>query len=158
MYINNLNQLSSFFVFICVGFLICILFDVFRVFRRVFKTPDIVTYVEDIVFWIISGSITLLSIFIFNNGELRLYIFIGIIIGTILYILFISKYFIKIGVVVINTVKNFFICIIQILAKPYNIVQKIIKLLLIKPIVFFIFNFRKNIKIFDKKLDKNKGF
>ena len=106
MYTNNLEQLYSFFIFTLLGVIISIIFDIFRILRKTFKTPDIITYIEDILFWIITGTITLMAIFLFNNGELRIYIFLGIAIGSILYMLFISRYFIKANVFIINLIKN----------------------------------------------------
>lgn len=150
MYTNSLNQLSSFIIFIIVGGTISIIFDIFRVLRKTFKTPDFLTYFEDICFWIISGALIIISTFLFNNGELRLYIFIGLFLGSLIYILLISKYFIKLSMILINIVKK----LIHILTIPINFLQKILKNLFIKPISFIVINFRK---IFDKKLDKNEG-
>ncbi len=64
------NQAYAFIVFILNGFLIGLLFDIFRIFRKSFKTPDFITYLEDFIFWIITGLLLLYSIFKFNNGEL----------------------------------------------------------------------------------------
>ena len=71
------EQAYLFFIFVLNGFLIGIVFDIFRISRKVFKTPNIITYIEDVVFWFIAGFLTLFTIFKFNNGELRAYIFIG---------------------------------------------------------------------------------
>ena len=163
MYANNYEQLYSFFIFILVGFSISILFDLFRISRRTFKTPDFLTYLEDIIFWIITGIIILYSIFIFNNGVLRFYIFIGIFIGILVYMLFISKYFIKIGVSVITIIKKFF----HILLIPIYFIIRLIRKLILKPFFFLFINIRKNmtkiinkfkkIKILNKKTNKNEG-
>ena len=150
MYTNNLNQLSSFIIFIIVGGTISVIFDIFRVFRRTFKTPDFLTYFEDICFWIISGIIILITTFIFNNGELRWYIFIGLFLGSLLYILFISKHFIKFSLIAINILKK----LIHIFVIPIIFLQKILKRIFIRPVSFVVINFRK---IFDKILDKNEG-
>lgn len=99
-------QLYSLFIFSLIGILIGILFDTFRILRKSFKTPDIVTIIEDIIFWLLVGGILLFSIFKFNNGELRSYIFIGLILGIIVYILTISRYIIKISVKILMTIKN----------------------------------------------------
>ena len=153
MYANNLEQLFSFFIFIIVGMIISLSFDIFRILRKVIKTTDIITYLEDVIFWIITMFIILISIFIFNNGELRLYIFIGMIIGIILYLIFISKYFIKFGIYILKISYK----IINILFKPILFISKIIKKIFFNPIYFVFVNFRKillkikNILIFDKK-------
>lgn len=164
MYANNFEQLKSFVIFAIIGLIISIIFDMFRISRKVFKTPDILTYVEDTCFWLITGFIMLFSIFIFNNGELRLYIFIGIFIGVLLYMIFISKYFIKINVTIINLIKNIISKILHILIKPFKVILHILRITILKPISFIFINFRsfftkfinkpKNIK---ENLDKNEG-
>lgn len=167
MYANNLEQLSSFIIFTIIGVIISIIFDIFRILRKTFKTPDLITYIEDIIFWILTGLIVLFSIFLFNNGELRFYIFIVIIIGIVLYMLFISKYFIKFNVFIINLIKNIIAKILHIILKPIKCIYSLLKKLLFKPISFIFINFRnifiklnnklKKIKILNKKLDKNEG-
>ena len=167
MYTNNLDQLKSFSIFIIVGIIISIIFDIFRILRKTIKTSDILTYIEDTLFWITSGLIILFSIFIFNNGELRSYIFIGIFLGILFYILFISKYFININVIIISYIKKCIKKIFIYILIPFKIVYKIIKKIIFKPFSFIFINLRiifiklaknfKNIKIFDKKLDKKEG-
>ncbi len=146
MYTNNLEQLINFIYFIITGVILSIIFDIFRVLRRAFKTSDIITNIEDVIFGILTGIIMLASIFLINNGELRLYIFIGIAIGIILYMLFISKYFIKINVSVINFIKKG----ISLVTKPFIFLLKIIKKVFFKPISFITIN----IKLFINKLLK----
>ena len=151
------NQAYLFGIFILNGFIIGILFDIFRILRKSFKTNNLVTTVEDILFWIITGFIILFSIFKFNNGELRGFIFIGIFIGTLIYMLIFSKIFIKINLYIINFIKKmvYFIIIIP-LKTIFNIIKKII----FKPFSFIVINFSKslsNLKIKLKNLNnKNK--
>ncbi|MBO5478942.1 MAG: spore cortex biosynthesis protein YabQ [Clostridia bacterium] len=61
------NQAYTFLVFIINGIIIGFLFDCFRILRKSFKTSDIITYIEDILFWIITGIVTLYFIFFYNN-------------------------------------------------------------------------------------------
>lgn len=164
MYTNNLEQLTNFIYFIITGMILGIIFDVFRILRKTFKTSDIVTNIQDILFGIITGIILLSSIFLFNNGELRLYLFIGISFGILIYMLLISKYFIKINVAIINFIKK----IIILSTKPFIILFKFIKRLFFKPISFIFINikllfkkifinFKKTTKI-KKKVIKEEGF
>lgn len=135
------NQLYAFAIFILNGFLIGLLFDIFRILRKSFKTPDFVTYIEDIIFWILSGAILLYSIFKFNNGELRLFIFIGVFIGTLIYMLVFSRLLINVSVYIINIIKK----IIEILIiKPIKFIIKIIY----KPTIFLCINLTKIFKNF----------
>ena len=95
------NQAILFAIFLLNGVIIGFLFDIFRILRKSFKTSDIVTYIEDILFWIFTGIIILYSIFTFNNGEIRLFMIIAVIIGSGIYLLYISSYVIKINVTII---------------------------------------------------------
>lgn len=151
MHINNLEQLTNFIYFIITGMVLGIIFDVFRILRKSFKTSDFVTNIEDILFGIITGIVLLFTIFLFNNGELRLYLFLGIIFGIILYLLLISKYFIKINVEIIKIIKKFIILI----TKPFIILLKFIKKIFFKPISFICINLKLLFKKILKKFSKN---
>ncbi len=151
-YASNLEQLINFGYFICIGAILSIIFDIFRILRKSIKTSDIITNIEDVLFAIISGIILVFSIFTFNKGELRLYIFLGIFIGIILYMLFISKYFIKINLYIINFVK----LILSYVLKPFIYIQKLLKKLIFKPILFIFVNFKKNFLNFYKKITKKR--
>lgn len=134
------NQAYLFLIFVVNGILIGILFDIFRILRKTFKTTDFITYIEDIIFWILTGILTLYFIFYYNNGEIRLYIFAGILLGTLIYMLTISKYFIQYSVSIITYVKTIVLYIFKIILYPFNIVIKILKKILFRPISFIFVN------------------
>ena len=141
------NQAYLFIIFIVDGILIGLLFDLFRISRKVIKTSNFVTYIEDIIFWLLTGFIILYSIFVFNNGELRLYMFLGIILGTIIYMLFISSYIIKINIKIINILKK----ILKILLTPINFIINLLRRTFKKPITFLFINTRKIFTNFKQK-------
>lgn len=148
------NQAYLFFIFILNGFLIGLIFDVFRIIRKSFKTSNLITYIHDILFWLLSGAIVLYSIFKFNNGELRGYIFIGILMGTILYLLLFSKIFITVNVFVISLLKKI---VYYSFILPIKTVYKYLKRTILKPIRFIFINLRKTMSKFRikrKKLEK----
>lgn len=114
------NQAYLFLVFSLTGVAIGILFDIFRVLRKNFKTVDIITYIQDILFWILTGLLILYNIWYFNNGEIRLFMFLGIIMGILIYILILSNIVIKILTFILKPIKTFFV-------KIYEIAKKIVK-------------------------------
>ena len=142
------NQAYVFFVFILVGFIIGILFDIFRVLRRTFKTTDFITYIEDILFWILSGIIVLYAIFKFNNGDIRGYIIIGILIGSSIYLMVFSKTFIKFSVNIINFIKRVILQTLKIITYP---LKKILRIF-IKPVNFIFINISKTAKNLLRKI------
>ena len=153
-----INQAYLFLIFVLDGFIIGLLFDFFRILRKTFKTSDIITYIQDILFWILTGLVVLYSIFIFNNGEMRIYIFLGILIGIVLYILLLSKYIIKINVFIINKIKWFISIILKIIFMPFKFIFNILKKSLLKPISFIFINIKKDMyKITKKMTIKNKN-
>ena len=136
------NQAILFFIFIVNGLIIGLLFDFFRILRKTFDTNDIVTYIEDFIFWILTGAVILYSIFTFNNGEIRLFMFLGIIIGLTIYMLCLSNNVIKINVFIFNILKNIILKIIHVILIPFKFIISIIKKIKIKTITFRIFNLK----------------
>lgn len=154
-----INQAYLFLIFTINGIFIGVLFDIFRVLRRSFKTSDIITYIQDVLFWILTGFILLYSVFTFSNGEIRFYMFLGVFIGSLVYMLMFSKYFININVKIISIFKNIIKKIFSIIIFPIKIIIKFIRKLFFKPVKFIILNFTKleiNSKNKLKKLQKKK--
>lgn len=111
------EQLGLFLIYIGGGILISLLFDVFRASRKSIKTADLVTYIEDIIFLIIVASFLIYLIFILSTGEIRAFIFIGLLFGSLLYYFTLSKFFMKICVCIFTFLK-------KILLIPFNIALK----------------------------------
>ncbi|MBQ9658093.1 MAG: spore cortex biosynthesis protein YabQ [Clostridia bacterium] len=137
------SQANLFFIFTIIGVAIAVIFDIFRIMRKSFKTSDIVTYIEDILFWLITGFIILYAIFKFNNGEIRFFMFVGMILGATFYMLLISRYIVKFSVKIILTIKKIVNTILQIIIKPLKFIYKIT----LKPIRQKIEKSMKNFKI-----------
>jgi len=144
------SQIYILIAFFITGICIGLLFDIFRVSRKAFKTPNILIYIEDVLFWILSGIIVLYSIFIFNNGEMRLFMFLGIILGGIMYMVLLSSYIIKINVKIIKLIQK----ILEILFIPLKLIYKYLVKFLLKPSLFIFINIRKNITKFATKTYK----
>lgn len=98
------DQAYLFLVFSLTGVAIGILFDFFRILRRSIKTIDIITYIEDILFWVLTGLLVLYNIWYFNNGEIRIYMFLGIIMGILVYMSTLSSIIIKIFSKILKTI------------------------------------------------------
>lgn len=102
-------------------------FDIFRILRRSFKTPNFVTYIEDALFWIVSALIVLYSLFTFNNGEIRAYIFVGVFSGIVLYMLFLSKTIVKVSVSIILFIKKIVYAILKVVIYPIKVILDLLK-------------------------------
>lgn len=152
-------QLYSFLIYFISGIMIGIFFDIFRILRKSFHTPDIITYLQDILFWLLTGFFLLVVLFYFGNGEIRIYHIIGLLIGGIFYMLTISKFFIKINVSILTFIKKIIYRILAIILLPIKLCLKVIKKLF-APLPFFVINLQKTIKKSGakvKKKEKNKN-
>ena len=141
------NQAYLFLVFSLTGIAIGILFDFFRILRRSIKTSNIVTYIQDILFWILTGILVLYNIWYFNNGEIRVYMFLGIIIGTLIYVSTLSNIFVKLFTRILNT-------IIKVLEIPFKTIVAIFRKIITVILSFFTKNVKK-IKIKKGNFVKN---
>ena len=146
------NKEYLYLIFTVNGIIIGLLFDFFRILRKTIKTKDIVTYIEDFIFWFLTGAIILYSIFTFNNGEVRFYMFLAILMGVITYLLFVSKYVIEINVTIITFLKKAIKKIFYIVSIPFVFIFKMIKKVLMKPVLFCIINIRNNFTKLGKKV------
>lgn len=124
------NQAYLFLVFSLTGVAIGILFDFFRILRRSIKTSNLVTYIQDILFWILTGIIVLYSIWYFNNGELRIFVFLGLIIGILIYMTTLSSIIVKIFTKIL-------VFGINILKVPFKIIYSLISKIITGIVVLF---------------------
>ena len=147
-----INQSYLFLIFTLNGILIGFLFDFFRILRKIFKTANYITYIEDILFWILTGISIIFFLYKFSDGNLRVFIFIGLIFGFILYMLTLSKIIINIFVHIINFIIKILEKIFLIVKVPIKNIYNFLKKLILNEIYEFITREKNNIiKRFKKK-------
>ena len=149
----TINQAYLFLVFILNGILIGVIFDIFRILRRSFNTPNIITYIEDAIFWTLSALSVLYTLFVFNNGEIRGYIFIGLFLGIIVYMLFFSKTIIKVSVNILLFLKRIVCSVLKIIVYPIKVVFAFIQNTFIVPAKYLY----KKSQIITQKYNKMKN-
>lgn len=150
-----LNQGHLFLIFTINGIFIGIIFDCFRILRKGFKTCNLVTNIEDILFWIISGFSTIYTMVNFSNGTLRLFMIMGLLIGFTTYILTCSKYICKYSIAIIIFLKKICKFIWNLFISPFKVIYKAI-VNLSKKIVFSTKNIKKSNEssLYNKKMKK----
>lgn len=121
------SQIGIFLIYLIAGVLICLLYDIFRALRKTVKTPDLVTYIEDTIFWILVAIFLIYLIFVLNSGEIRFFMFIAICLGEIVYYFTLSKYFMNISVHILTFVKIIVKKLLSILLIPLKLFLRINK-------------------------------
>ena len=148
------SQIGIFLIYLIAGVLICLLYDIFRALRKTVKTPDLVTYMEDTIFWILVAIFLIYLIFVLNSGEIRFFMFIAICLGGIVYYFTLSKYFMNISVHILTFVKIIVKKLLSILLIPLKLFLSINKK--VKCIVCI--NFKKIWSKSKKKVENWRGF
>lgn len=145
-------EFNIFLSFILIGLIIGFLFDFFRILRRTYKTPDFITILEDVTFWLVSGIILLLGIFILNEGKIRAYLFMGLFLGIVIYAMIFSKEIVKYGTKFLKFFNKFVV-------NPARKVVKYVGRLLLKILRAFIkgLNKLKIDLISNKKIQKRRN-
>lgn len=116
--ITPVNSQALIFLYTVIGgAAVALVFDLFRILRKAVRTGSLVTFAEDLLFWLIVSVIMFLTIFYSNDGELRAYLFIGACIGVILYALLLSRIVMASSLFIIRIVSWPFKCIIRMLKK-----------------------------------------
>ena len=79
------QQLWTFLYSIAYGVALGVFYDLFRVFRLIFIPSSVSAFLQDILFWMVSGVVTFMYMFSFNDGSVRFYMLCGVFLGWILY-------------------------------------------------------------------------
>jgi spore cortex biosynthesis protein YabQ len=138
-----LYQLVSFLIFFISGAIIGIIFDIFRIIRKIFKTADLVTYIEDILFGLIIGIFLIFIIFVYNDGNIRLYMFIALFMGLLCYLMLLSRFFINVNVIIFRFINNIIKKLLILFVCPLRFTYKLLKSVFKKPFMFIIINVQK---------------
>lgn len=107
---------------IILGAGIGVFYDFFRILRIAVKTHSVIIFLEDLIFFICAAIATFFFIFQTNTGQIRWFIFFGLIVGFVLYYLTIGKLVIKVSEFIINFIKSVFKILFKIFIKPFIII------------------------------------
>lgn len=119
------SQVISFVITIATGIVLGILFDCYRVLRGTFRPRCLTTCLTDLLYWLVATVVVFLALVISNWGELRFYVFLGILSGVGLYYRLLSVYAIRLFAGAIRLIKRIVV-----------VIGKIIFGFLIRPVLF----------------------
>lgn len=95
MKITNGQQLYELFLSCGMGFLLGLYYDVFRVIRLIMKPGAKSIFFQDLFFFVSSAILTFLFSLSIMDGEMRFYLFLGLIVGFGAYYLTIGRLVMK---------------------------------------------------------------
>lgn len=142
------EQIRFFMLSLGVGFALGVFYDILRTVRLTFTKGKAAVFIFDVLYFLIFGLATFLFILSLNKGEVRLYMIVGEICGTVIYYFSLGLLAIKITNATVKAVHCFFSFLFKMIFAP---VSRILKR------VFGIFGkIYKLLKKSEKKLQKNR--
>jgi spore cortex biosynthesis protein YabQ len=100
-------QLNTFLVLLLSGMIWGAFFDLYRVFRNYIKVTPAIDAIGDIFFWILAAILIIPFIYWATWMELRLFVWISMLLGLIIYFSCLSSFFIPFFKVFWQTVSWF---------------------------------------------------
>lgn len=87
------DEVKLFGICLLLGMILAAIYDLFRISRLLIRHSNLVVDLEDLIYWIITAFLVFQTLFRYNQGALRGYAFLGMVLGVILYALTISRVF-----------------------------------------------------------------
>jgi len=116
------TQFFAFGVTVLTGVIIGILFDFYRVLRGQKKRPrKLITNLGDLIFWLMATAIAFSCLIFGNWGEVRVYVFIGLLLGLLFYYYFCSRFLIRFLVFALKSLRTIFKSISYYVIRPLGL-------------------------------------
>ena len=122
MILSMPEQTWLFLTTVCMGALIGLFYDIFRVFRKTAPHSGVAVQLEDLFFWIIVTALVFYFMLHRNYGEIRLHSMSGLAIGVVLYFATISQWVLKVAVSIVNFFKRVLITTLRIILLPFRLI------------------------------------
>lgn len=118
------TQFWTMFLMICGGVAMGTIYDLFRLLHEQLKLPRWTIIPMDLIYWIVATILIFQMLYSSNQGQLRMFVFVGMIIGVLIYYFLLSK-----------SITKIFLFIFAIVRETYRIIIKILDIFLVRPAV-----------------------
>ena len=133
-----MEDIISFGSTIFIGFMMGVLLDLYRAFRRVAKPNKILSLIEDLLFWLVIISLFFGLLVMTTDGIPRAYVYFGCCAGLLIYMFLLSKLFLPFFTFIFKLILKFINEIIRIIIYPVKEMikrKRINKLVLIPRVI-----------------------
>lgn len=108
------------------GSVLGVVFDSVRVVEGRYRFPRWSIHTLDLLYWVWAALFVFRTLYRTNEGELRLYVFLGLFLGVWIYFLWLSR-----------ITERFVVTLLKVTEKVYLTSIRIFHILVIKPLLFF---------------------
>lgn len=117
---------------ILVGAALFLLYDFLRIFRRIIPHGSLWISVEDLIYWLIYTGVVFVMLYRENDGMVRGFAIGGLAFGMLLYFALLSRFVVRINVLILGTTVRSVGGILGFFFKPIGRIGKKAALFLIK--------------------------
>lgn len=100
------SQILIFVYSLALGMFLGFAYDIFRIIRMVINSRNLAIFIQDVLYFILSGGVTFLFVLSVNSGNSRFYILAGEGIGWIAYHITLGEVIYKCSNKTVNFVKS----------------------------------------------------
>jgi spore cortex biosynthesis protein YabQ len=123
--ILTIHDQVFYFLFSAIcGVVMGFVYDLFRVKRIFLKTTKASILFDDLFYWMIIGGFLLAINHHVLKGQLRFFMLLGLILGSVIYLITLSKLLIKVFVFLINLILKPFQSIRKVFTRTLNLLSK----------------------------------
>ncbi len=120
------GQLQMFLLSCGVGFLLGILYDVFRLLRMAFFKQALAVFIQDVLYWCACAVCSFLFILAVNSGEIRSFLLVGELIGWLIYYLTLGSLVMKANRLLIALFKKLFTVLFTCILAPFRLLFRLL--------------------------------
>lgn len=131
---------------VLMGVLSGLLYDFFGLERRILRGNALSVAASDILFWIVISVGTANCFFAFNDGIMRWYMFFGMIVGSVLYFLLLSRFVNAVLLFAARLLKKTVLLAIRIVSAPIMLLYRLTVRICAVPILKIVDKLRIKIK------------
>lgn len=125
--INLKDELFIFLLAIMYGGIIGLIYDLYKAIRYYTKPKKILSFIGDLIFWLIVTYMFFIFLFKYTDGIIRGFVVVGFLIGVYVYFKSISKYVFPILIKIFKLILRLIHEIIGIILYPFKKMNMFIK-------------------------------
>ncbi len=115
--ISNQTMVFLYACLLGVGLGVC--YDVFRILRVALPLGTVVTFIEDILYFAVTAIATFTFLLYFTQGQIRVYVLLGEVLGWVLYYVTVGSLVIKISKAIVGSIRFVLKWLYRIFLSPF---------------------------------------
>lgn len=112
------SQVILFFEACILGFLLGMLYDVFRILRLSFPNGRVLIFLEDVLYFAVAAVVSFSFVVLANGGVLRAFLLLGEFLGAVLYFFSLSLLIMKAAQMIIRVIHSFLFLLYRLTIRP----------------------------------------